>query len=105
MHSRLISPEVTSKVLYRSIMGRRLSDRSYWGSRTRGATGGYGADHMAGGAVVIAKRATRLMLAVTMIQVAAPAASPAAAETLIVQGSTTFNRRDRKSTRLNSSHT
>jgi phosphate transport system substrate-binding protein len=48
---------------------------------------------MAGGAVVIAKRAARLMLAVTMIQVATQADSPAAAETLIVQGSTTFNRR------------
>ncbi len=48
---------------------------------------------MAGGAVAIAKRAARLMLAVTMIQVATQAASPAAAETLIVQGSTTFNRR------------
>ena len=48
---------------------------------------------MAGGAVSIAKRATRLMLAVTMMQIVATAASPAAAETLIVQGSTTFNRR------------
>jgi phosphate transport system substrate-binding protein len=48
---------------------------------------------MAGGAVVIAKRAARLMLVVTMIQIVTQAASPAAAETLIVQGSTTFNRR------------
>jgi phosphate transport system substrate-binding protein len=48
---------------------------------------------MAGGAVVIAKRAARLMLAATMIQGVTQAASPAAAETLIVQGSTTFNRR------------
>ena len=48
---------------------------------------------MAGGAVSIAKRALRLMLAVTMMQMVTQAASPADAETLIVQGSTTFNRR------------
>src|ERR1700693_394727 len=35
----------------------------------------------------------RLMLAVAMMQMVSQAASPAAAETLIVQGSTTFNRR------------
>ena len=48
---------------------------------------------MAGGAFAIATRAMRLMLAVTMMQVVIQAAAPAAAETLIVQGSTTFNRR------------
>ena len=48
---------------------------------------------MTGGAVAIAKRAMRLMLAVTMTQMVTQAAAPAAAETLIVQGSTTFNRR------------
>jgi len=48
---------------------------------------------MARGAFAIATRAMRLMLAVTMMQVVIQAAAPAAAETLIVQGSTTFNRR------------
>src|SRR4030088_1838931 len=48
---------------------------------------------MARGAFTIATRAMRLMLGGTMMEVVIRAATRAAAETLIVQGSTTFNRR------------